>query len=112
VKVRHLVLFAAKAFTSAQLYFSGFRSFSTVRCSRASFFPGSLRIAFQAAFVISLGPFLSACPIHVHFFFLLFLLIWVSAHRSYSEIAFGHLLLIIIRIYITHYSPELNNNLP
>jgi hypothetical protein len=31
VKIRHLVLFAAKAFTSAQLFFSGFNLFSTVR---------------------------------------------------------------------------------
>jgi hypothetical protein len=31
VKVRHLVLFAAKAFTSVQLHFSGFNSLSTVR---------------------------------------------------------------------------------
>jgi hypothetical protein len=31
VKVRHLVPFAAMAFTSAQLSFSGFISFSTVR---------------------------------------------------------------------------------
>jgi hypothetical protein len=30
VKVCHLVLFAAKAFTSAQLFFSGFNQFSTV----------------------------------------------------------------------------------
>jgi hypothetical protein len=30
VNVRHLVLFAAKAFTSAQLFLSGFNSFSTV----------------------------------------------------------------------------------
>jgi hypothetical protein len=38
VKIRHLVLFAAKAFTSAQLFFSGFNSYQKVVSSDPSGF--------------------------------------------------------------------------
>jgi hypothetical protein len=65
VKIRHLVLFAAKAFTSAQLSFSGFNSFSTVRrhvvLGRPLFlFPCGFHSS--AALEISLGGFLRQCP--------------------------------------------------
>jgi hypothetical protein len=102
VKVRHLVLFAAKAFTSAQLFFCGFNSFSTVHRHVVLGHPLFLDPCVfhsSAAFVILLGAFLSVCPIHFHLFFQL-LLIWASAwffpHRSWFEIISGHLLLIII----------------
>jgi hypothetical protein len=72
VKIRHLVLFAAKAFSSAQLFFSGFNSLNTVRrhvvLDRPLFLdPCGFRSS--GALEISLGGFLSVCPIHFHFLF-------------------------------------------
>jgi hypothetical protein len=75
VKVCHLVLFAAKAFTSAQLFFSGFNSFSTVRRHLVlgrSLFLVPFGFHSSAAFEISLGGSLSVCPIHFYFLFLNF----------------------------------------
>jgi hypothetical protein len=75
VKIRHQVLFAAKAFTSAQLFFSGFNSSSTV-CRHVvlghPFFLVPCGFHSNAALGISLGGFLSVCPIHFHFLFLNF----------------------------------------
>jgi hypothetical protein len=74
VKVHHLVLFAAMAFTSARLFFSGFNSFTTVLCHvvlgrRLFLVPCGFHSS--AAFVIYLGGFLSVCHIHFHFIFLI-----------------------------------------
>jgi hypothetical protein len=72
VKIRHLVLFAAKAFTLSQLFFSGFNSFSTVHRHVVLGHPLFLvpcGFHSNAALEISLGGFLSICPIHFHFLF-------------------------------------------
>jgi hypothetical protein len=77
-KVHHLVLFAAKSFTSVQLFFSGFNSFSTV-CHhvvlRCPLFLVPCGFHSSVSFVISLGGFISVCPIYFHFLFFRFLLI-------------------------------------
>jgi hypothetical protein len=70
VKVRHLVLFAAKASTSVQLFFCDFNTFSTVRrhvVLRRPLFLFPCGFHSSVAFVILLGDFLIACPIHFHF---------------------------------------------
>jgi hypothetical protein len=74
VKIHHLVLFAAKAFTSAQLFFSGFNSFSTVRRHLVLGRPLFLvPCGFHSSdgLVILLGAFLNVSPIHFHLFFLI-----------------------------------------
>jgi hypothetical protein len=65
VNVRHLVPFAGKAYTSAQLFFSGFNSFSTVHphvILGCPLFLVPCGFHSSAAFVILLGGFLSVCP--------------------------------------------------
>jgi hypothetical protein len=64
VKICHLVLFAAKAFTSAQLFFSGFNSFSTVRrhvVLGRPLFQVPCGFHSSASLEILLGGFLSVC---------------------------------------------------
>jgi hypothetical protein len=72
VKIHYLVLFAAKAFTSAQLFFCGFNSFSTVHrhvVLGCPLFLVPCGFHSSAALEISLGGFLSVCPIHFHLLF-------------------------------------------
>jgi hypothetical protein len=102
MKFHHLGLFAAKTCTSAQLSFSGFNSFSTVRRHSVlgrSVFLVSCGFHSSAAFVMSLGGFLSVCPTHFNFLSVISVDtgFWlVFSHRSWFQITSGHLLLIII----------------
>jgi hypothetical protein len=82
--VRHVVPFAAEAFTSAQLSLSGFNQFRTARrhvVLRRPLFLVPCGFHSSAAFVVSLGGFLSVCPtdFYEYFLFFKFLLIWASA---------------------------------